>query len=89
VEMQLLRKLAEYFPLPAEVLPLSPDYEPELEPHNHEKEAIFRELLRLRHAGLVEPVGEEHMYYAAKNSKACALTRLGRYYWRLLSDNKL
>ena len=27
--------------------------------------------------GLVVPVGEEHMYYAAMNSTACRLTALG------------
>jgi hypothetical protein len=89
IELDLLRRLTEYFPLPAEQFPLSPEYEPELEPHSVEKEAIFRDLVRLKYAALVEPVGEEHMYYAALNSKACALTRLGKYYWRLLKENKL
>jgi len=89
IEMPLLRKLTEYFPLPAEPLPLSPSFEPSAEPHDPEKESIFRELLRMRHAGLIEPVDEEHMCHAAMNSKACRLTSLGRYYWRLLSENKL
>ena len=35
------------------------------------------------------PVGEEHMFFAAQNSKACGLTRLGKYYWRLVSERKL
>jgi hypothetical protein len=89
LELNRLRKMIEYFPLPAEQFALSPEYEPELEPHNDEKEAIFRDLIQLRYVGLVEPVGEEHMYHAALNSKACALTRLGKYYWRLLKENKL
>ena len=89
VDIVLLHRLTEYFPLPAEQLPLSPEYEPEAEPHNPVKEAIFRDLQRLRNAGLVEPIGEEHMYHAAMNSRACALTSLGRYYWRLVSENKL
>jgi hypothetical protein len=89
IELPLLRKLIEYFPLPAEPLPLSPEYEPSVEPRDPTKEAIFRELLRMRHSGLLEPVDEEHMYYAAINSKACRLTSLGRYYWRLLNENKL
>jgi hypothetical protein len=89
VDHALLRKLPEYFSLPAEDLQLSPAYEPEVEPHDADKEAVFRGLLRLRHAGLVEPVGAEHMYHAAVNSGACRLTRLGLYYWRLVNDNKI
>lgn len=89
IDLPLLKSLVRYFPLPAEELPLTPAYEPEVEPHDEEKELAFRDLQRLRHAGLVEPVGEEHMYYAAMNSKACRLTMLGRYYWRLVSQDKL
>lgn len=89
IPLDLLRKLPIYFPLPAEELTLSPEYEPSVDPHNATKEATFRDLLRLRNAGLVEPVGEEHMYYAAMNSKSCALTRLGKYYWRLVSNKKI
>jgi len=89
IKLELLRKLTSYFPLPAEELPLSPEYEPSAEPHDTQKEAIFRDLQKLRHAGLLEPVGEEHMYYAAMNSKFCRLTRLGRYYWRLVNEGKI
>ena len=89
MQLDLLKKLTEHFPLPAEELQLSPEYEPELEPHDSQKENIFRELQRLRSAGLVEPIGEDHMYYAAANNKSCALTSLGKYYWRLLTENKI
>lgn len=89
IDLSLLRKLPEYFPLPAEDLSLSPDYEPEAEPHDSVKEEVFGNLQRLCRAGLVEPVGEEHMYHAAMNSKACGLTRLGKYYWRLINEKKL
>jgi len=89
LEVALVHGIVSYFPLPAEPLPLSPEYEPTAEPHNAEKEKTFRALQRLRNAGLVEPIGEEHMYYAAVHSKACGLTTLGRYYWRLVSENKI
>ncbi len=89
VQLDLLKKLTEYFPLPAEELQLSPEYEPELEPHDSQKEKIFRDLQRLVPAGLVEPIGEDHMYHAAANSKSCALTSLGKYYWRLVNENKI
>ncbi len=89
IEMTLLCQLTKHFPLPAEELSLSPEYEPTVEPHDKNKEAVFRDLVKLRHAGLVEPIGEEHMYYAAVNSKTCALTALGKYYWRLVNEKKL
>jgi len=89
IKIDLLRKITQYFPLPAESFALSPEYEPEAEPHDENKEAIFRDLLKLRYSGLVEPFGEEHMYHAAINSKACVLTSFGKYYWRLVSENKI
>jgi len=39
--------------------------------------------------GLVVPVSEEHMYYAAINSKSCRLTALGGHYWRLVNQKKI
>ena len=89
IQIDLLRKIIQIYPLPAEPLSLSPEYEPEAEPHDKDKEGIFRDLLKLRDAGLVEPLGEEHMYHAAINSKACILTSLGKYYWRLVKENKV
>ena len=89
IDITLLSKITKYFPLPAEQLNLSPEYEPEADPHNEEKEEVFRDLLKLKNVGLVEPLGEEHMYHAAINSKACSLTSLGKYYWRLVSENKI
>jgi len=89
ISIELLRKIPTHFPVPAEDLSLDPSYEPTAEPRDPVHEAAFEELLKLRSAGLVEPVGEEHMYYAAMNSKACRLTALGLHYWRLVSNNRL
>lgn len=50
---------------------------------------IFKILQKLESIDLVEPVDEEHMYFAAMNSKSCRLTPLGKYYWRLLKNNKI
>jgi hypothetical protein len=85
----LVQKLVDYFPLPAELLPLSPAYEPEVEPHDAEKEKIFRDLQKFRDCGLVEPIGADHMYHAAIQYKGCGLTTLGKYYWRLVRENKI
>jgi hypothetical protein len=38
---------------------------------------------------LVEPVGAEHMYFAAIESKACRLTLLGRHYWHVAEDGRM
>jgi len=38
---------------------------------------------------LVVPVGEDHMYYAAINSKSCKLTILGEHYWKLVKKNRI
>ncbi|MCP4370937.1 MAG: caspase family protein [Deltaproteobacteria bacterium] len=89
LQASLVQKLTEYFPLPAEPLKLSPEYEPEVEPHDDKKEDTFRYLQKFRNAGLVEPLGSDHMYYAAINSKECGLTTLGKYYWRLVKENKI
>jgi hypothetical protein len=43
---------------------------------------------RYRAATLVDPVGEEHMYYAAMNSTSCQLTPLGRHYWHMAEERR-
>ena len=51
---------------------------------------IFYLLLqKLEGIGLVVPVGEEHMYFAAMNSKACELTAVGKQYWRLVKEGRI
>lgn len=89
LERSMVQKLTEYFPLPAEPLPLGPEYEPDVDPRDPEKEAHFRDFQRFRDAGLLEPVGAESLYHAAINRKACGLTNLGRYYWRLVNEGMI
>lgn len=84
-----LRRLVHRFPRPSEPLFLSPAHEPSADPRDPEMEACFEDLVKYRHAGLVEPVGEEHMYYVAMKSGSCRLTYLGRYYWRLINDDRI
>ena len=89
VPLSLMHDLPSLFPVTAEDFPLDPSYEPTAEPAHEEHERIFRDLQRLRAYGLVEPIGEEHMYFAAVNSAGCRLTKLGLYYWRLVNDNRI
>lgn len=61
-----------------------------IEPYaNFQNVKIFKSLQRLESVDLVEPVDEEHMYFAAMKSKSCRLTPLGKYYWKLLKDKKI
>ena len=50
---------------------------------------IFQTLQKLTSIGFVEPVDEDHMYFAAMNQKACRLTAIGKYYWRLVSKRRI
>jgi uncharacterized caspase-like protein len=84
-----LRRLPQWFPTPDAELPLDPSYEPDAEPCHQEHQAAFAELQKCRAAKLVEPVGEEHMYYAALRSKSCRLTPLGWHYWRLANEGRI
>lgn len=68
--------------LETDIVPIEPYAKPD-------NVKIFKVLQRLESVDLVEPVDEEHMYFAAMNSKSCRLTPLGKYYWRLLKDKKI
>lgn len=89
VPLPILRRLPEWFPDPYDEYPLDPSHEPDAEPDHPEHEEIFAQLQKCTAAKLVVPVGEEHMYYAAMNSRSCALTALGRRYQRLAAQERL
>jgi hypothetical protein len=89
IDVAILRQLPLWFSQPDAEFPLDPSYEPDADPPNEEHERVFGCLQRCRAAKLVEPVGEEHMYYAAMHSGACRLTALGRHYWRLANEGRI
>jgi len=89
VPLEELRKLTTYFPRVESEFALDPSYEyttdaPDLD-HIH----TFKILRSMQLIGLVEPVDEEYMYWAAINRKSCRLTSLGIYYWKLLTSGRL
>lgn len=94
VKPSIIRKLCDYFEDEDSVLPLDPSYEPTNTPDypyetvkpyaKPDKTAAFKDLQQLEGIGVVIPVDERHMYYAAMRSKACKLTPLGKQYWRLV-----
>lgn len=89
IDRMILRRLPTLFPLPAEDLPLDPTYEETSPTANPANVSVFRDLQMLSRVHLVAPVGSNHMYDAAMQSKACRLTPSGRYYWRLARDTRI
>jgi hypothetical protein len=89
IDVDVLRHFPEWFSAPDAELPLSPRHERTADPHDAEAEAVFRSLQRCNRVKLVEPVGEEDMYFAAVNGTACRLTALGRFYWSLAKDRRI
>lgn len=99
VPLRTLRKLTEYFHKPTDDFNLDPSFEYTNSndvPHNiieplakEENVRIFKDLQKLESVGLIIPVDEEHMYYAAMRSKVCKLTSLGHHYWRLVREGRI
>ena len=85
----LLRKLAQYFDREDHLFPLDPSFEPQAAPKNTKNEGVFKNLQKFVSAGLVAPVGEEHMYYAALNGRSCQLTPLGKLYWNMAKNQRI
>jgi Uncharacterized protein containing caspase domain len=98
VHKSILRKLGQYFATPSDKFELNPSFEftnsPEFKheviiPYaKQENVNMFKELQLFESVGLVEPVEEEHMYFAAMKSKSCKLTALGLHYWKLSKDTR-
>jgi hypothetical protein len=84
-----LRKLTNYFPTIDHKLQLNPSFEPTSPAPDAQNAPIFADLQRLRAASLLVPDGEEHLYYAAMNSKTCSLTPMGKNYWRCVKAGKI
>ncbi|RZJ89588.1 MAG: caspase family protein [Chryseobacterium sp.] len=99
VPLSILRKLTEYFHAPEDSLQLDPSFEDTnstevthdvIEPYaKAENVSIFKNLQKFESVGLIVPVDEEHMYYAAMRSKTCKLTSLGHHYWRLVREGRI
>lgn len=89
VPLPELRCLPEFFTTQDARLCLDPSYEPTAEPRHPLHEAIFEILQHCRAAKLVEPVGEQHLYYAAMNRKSCRLTPLGKLYWSMAKQERI
>lgn len=89
VKWSTLSKLPEYFTAPTDEFKLGPEHEFTSEVADKKKVPIFQDLQKFVSVGLVVPVGEQFMYFAAMNRKSCRLTALGYHYWRLAKQGKL
>lgn len=85
-----LRKLTTYFKRKTDLYQLDPSYSETIpKKKNKENILIMKDLREYYSLGLLVPIGEKYMYYAAKNSKSCELTMLGQYYWSMVEKDKL
>lgn len=99
VDVDILLRLPELFPSEDDKYQLAPSYEYTNDPSvehvyvepyaSEEHVAIFKDLQVLESVGMIRPVGEKHMYFAAMNSKCCELTPLGKQYWELAKKEKI
>lgn len=98
IPIETLLELPRLFREPGTKLKLDPSFEPDRKnipeelqhiPQNPKNVAVFKKLQSLNRQGLVVPIGAEHMYYAAINSKQCCLTELGKHYRRLAELDRL
>lgn len=89
IALEDLRRITEFFPNINYEFPLNSSYEPTRENAKKDNTEIFAILQKYNRLNLVVPVGEEHMYYAAINQKACKLTPLGVHYWNLVDKERI
>lgn len=96
IELFDLQQLTKLFDQPTTELQLDPSYEPERSGNEDAsvptpdplRNADFAVLQKLVTVNLVRPVGTQHMWHAAMESRSCELTVLGQHYWNLV-DKKL
>ena len=89
VPLTSMLKITEFFDFHDSEHQLNPSYEDSDDSSDEENVKIFKVLQKLQSVGLVVPVGDEHMYYAAMKSKSCKLTAVGHQYWRLVKEDRL
>lgn len=97
ISLEDLRKITKLFKEENFAFHLDPTFEPnrdcidnsDIPDPIEENVEEFRILQKYNRINLVVPVDEEHMYYAAMNSKSCKLTALGEHYWNLANNGRI
>lgn len=93
IGVDIIKDITKIFTSADELYSLNPSYEFTNDPSINSRAVLphadkgnvstMKKLQKLERIGLVEPIGEEHMYFAAMNSKSCSLTQEGKFYWQL------
>lgn len=89
ISLEDLKQITVLFVKSSDEFMLDSSFEPTESAFNEENGEKFKVLQNYVKVNLVRPVGEEHMYYAAVNSKSCKLTALGVHYWNLVKNNRI
>lgn len=97
ISLDDLKMIIILFEKVSSIFQLDPTFEPNRDNTNlknlpnPKKENVekFRILQKFNRINLVLPIDEEHMYYAAMNSKGCKLTPLGEHYWNLVKKERI
>lgn len=89
IDPNILRKIIIHFPSPYDEYCLDSSYEDTEHNADTKHVEIFKELQKMERVGLVVPVDEDHMYYAAINEKSCKLTAMGVQYWKLVQSGNV
>ena len=89
INLSDLKSLIHLFPNKGEEFQLDPSYEPESDNPDEDNTKKFALLQKFNRINLVVPVGAEHMYFAAMQSKSCKLTVLGEHYWNLIKKERI
>lgn len=89
IRLKSLRKLIKYFPTAKHKFPLDPSYERDLGSTNEKNIKKMKYLREFYMFGLLTPVNEKYLFEAARKSTSCKLSELGRYYWKMVTKNKI
>jgi len=89
IEVSVLRNICLYFPTVSDEYQLDPSYEDTELVNDQDNVKVFKELQKMERVGLVVPVDEQFMYFAALNSKTCKLTAMGVQYWKLVESHTI
>jgi hypothetical protein len=89
IQTAVLRRITEHFANPHEELKLDPSFEFTHKKADPKNTDVMKELQKMESVGLVKPLGEEHMYWAAIHGKSCKLTALGMQYWKLVQSGNI
>lgn len=89
IDLEVLRRIAEFFPTAGHEFALDPSYEPEGPCPDETNTKVFAILQKFNRVNLLVPVDAPHMYHAAMESKSCKLTVLGEHYRRLVEKGRI